>query len=43
MLRALFVDGAGRYFFSQRLALAPRDHAVLDVLVLTLALCAPLG
>jgi hypothetical protein len=41
MLRALLVDRAGCNFLCQRLALAPKEHAVFDVFILTLALCAP--
>lgn len=43
MLRTLLINGACGDFFSQRFALTARKHAILDVLVLTLALCAPVG
>ena len=41
MLRTLFINGACSDFFSQRLALTPREYAVLDVLILALAFFTP--
>lgn len=43
MLRTLFVNRARGNFFCERLALATCEHAVFDVLILALALCAPIG